>query len=157
MRVRGRQGAWAPGWDDTVMAGVYASEDPEEAGLRMLLGPRYDAMSADERARRRIGAEAFIAEERSLRAGTPPYDVSAIKAPLVYGRSHPLVMPMVVRFLERSAVGLSRHNGELYVTVGNYRREISLPRVLAQRDTAGAAIDDGKLRVRFTKRKDAKR
>src|SRR5438093_528568 len=47
--------------------------------------------------------------------------------------------------------------GELYVTVGNYRREISLPRVLAQRDTAGAAIDDGKLRVRFTKRKDAKR
>jgi len=67
------------------------------------------------------------------------------------------VLSLDVPFMERSDVDLSRHNGELYVTVGNYRREISLPRVLAQRDTAGAAIDDGKLRVRFTKRKDAKR
>jgi arsenite/tail-anchored protein-transporting ATPase len=66
------------------------------------------------------------------------------------------VLSLDVPFLERSDVDLSRHNGELYVTVGNYRREISLPRVLAQRETAGAAIDDGKLRVRFTKRKDAK-
>ena len=67
------------------------------------------------------------------------------------------VLSLDVPFLERADVDLSRHNGELYVTVGNYRREISLPRVLAQRETAGAAIDDGKLRVRFTKRKEAKR
>jgi arsenite/tail-anchored protein-transporting ATPase len=67
------------------------------------------------------------------------------------------VLTLDVPFLDRADVDLSRHNGELYVTVGNYRREISLPRVLAQRETAGAAIDDGKLRVRFTKRKDAKR
>jgi arsenite-transporting ATPase len=67
------------------------------------------------------------------------------------------VLSLDVPFLDRADVDLSRHNGELYVTVGNYRREISLPRVLAQRDTAGAAIDDGKLRVRFTKRKDANR
>jgi len=66
------------------------------------------------------------------------------------------VLSLDVPFLERSDVDLSRHNGELYVTVGNYRREISLPRVLAQRETAGAAIDDGKLRVRFTKRKEPK-
>jgi arsenite-transporting ATPase len=66
------------------------------------------------------------------------------------------VLSLDVPFLDRADVDLSRHNGELYVTVGNYRREISLPRVLAQRETAGAAIDDGKLRVRFTKRKDAK-
>jgi len=67
------------------------------------------------------------------------------------------VLSLDVPFLERSDVDLSRHNGELYVTVGNYRREISLPRVLAQRETAGAAIDGGKLRVRFTKRKEANR
>jgi arsenite-transporting ATPase len=53
---------------------------------------------------------------------------------------------------DRSAVDLNRHNGELYVTVGNYRREISLPRVLAQRDTSGATIRDGELRVRFARR-----
>jgi len=67
------------------------------------------------------------------------------------------VLSLDVPFLDRADIDLSRHNGELYVTVGNYRREISLPRVLAQRETAGAAIDDGKLRVRFTKRKEAKR
>jgi len=53
-------------------------------------------------------------------------------------------------------VDLSRHNGELYVTVGNYRREISLPRVLAKRETAGATISDGELRVRFARRPEAK-
>ena len=66
------------------------------------------------------------------------------------------VLSLDVPFLERTDVDLSRHNGELYVTVGNYRREITLPRVLAQRDTAGASIEDGKLLVRFTKRKEAR-
>src|SRR5437588_7159408 len=67
------------------------------------------------------------------------------------------VLSLKVPFVDRSAVALSRHNGELYVTIGNYRREISLPRVLAQRETAGAAIKDGELRVRFAKRPEAKR
>jgi arsenite-transporting ATPase len=67
------------------------------------------------------------------------------------------VLSLKVPFVDREDVDLSRHNGELYVTVGNYRREITLPRVLAQRETAGAGIKDGELRVRFTKRPEAKR
>ena len=67
------------------------------------------------------------------------------------------VLSLKVPFVDRSAVDLSRHNGELYVTIGNYRREISLPRVLAQRETAGAAIKDGELRVRFAKRPEARK
>src|SRR5580704_18441160 len=61
------------------------------------------------------------------------------------------VLSLKMPFVDRTAVDLSRHNGELYVTVGNYRREISLPRVLAKRDTGGATIKDGELRVRFTR------
>ncbi len=64
------------------------------------------------------------------------------------------VLTLKVPFVDRSDVDLSRHNGELYVTVGNYRREIALPRVLARRDTAGASIQDGELRVRFARRPD---
>ena len=64
------------------------------------------------------------------------------------------VLTLKVPFVDRSDVDLSRHNGELYVTVGNYRREIALPRVLARRDTAGASILDGELRVRFARRPD---
>ena len=67
------------------------------------------------------------------------------------------VLSLKVPFVERSEIDLSRHNGELYVTVGNYRREISLPRVLAKRDTAGASIKDGELRVRFSLRPGAKK
>ncbi len=64
------------------------------------------------------------------------------------------VLSLKVPFVDRSAVDLSRHDGELYVTVGNYRREITLPRVLARRDTGGASIEGGELRVRFTRRPD---
>jgi arsenite-transporting ATPase len=62
------------------------------------------------------------------------------------------VLSLKVPFVDRSAVDLSRHNGDLYVTVGNYRREITLPRVLERRDTAGASIEGGELRVRFAPR-----
>ena len=62
------------------------------------------------------------------------------------------VLTLKVPFVDRETVDLSRHNGELYVTVGNYRREISLPRVLARRDTTSATIADGELRVRFAAR-----
>ena len=67
------------------------------------------------------------------------------------------VLSLKVPFVDRSEVDLSRHNGELYVTVGNYRREISLPRVLAKRDTAGATIQDGELKVRFTQAAEVKK
>jgi pimeloyl-ACP methyl ester carboxylesterase len=93
--------AWAPGWDDEVMQEVLGSDDPEDAGLRLMFGARYDAMDADERARRRLDARAFIAEERSVRTGAAPYDVGDVRAPLVYGRSDPAVMPAVLEHLRR--------------------------------------------------------
>jgi arsenite/tail-anchored protein-transporting ATPase len=61
------------------------------------------------------------------------------------------VLALKAPFVERGEVALARHDGELFVTVGNYRREIVLPRVLAGRQTVGAAIEDGELRVRFAK------
>ena len=61
------------------------------------------------------------------------------------------VLALKVPFVDRQAVDLSRHDGELFVTVGNYRREITLPRVLARRETAGATIEGGELRVRFAR------
>jgi pimeloyl-ACP methyl ester carboxylesterase len=91
--------AWAPGWDDGVMREVLSGADPEAAGLRVMLGDRYDAMSPDQRTRRRLAARAFIAEEASVRTGTPPFAVADVQAPVVYGRSDPGVMPVVVDYL----------------------------------------------------------
>jgi len=92
--------AWVPGWDDGVMEEVLGGHDPEGAALRLMLGARYDAMSDDERARRRRDASTFLAEERSVRTGNAPYDVATISAPIVYGRSDPAVMPPVVEYLQ---------------------------------------------------------
>jgi arsenite-transporting ATPase len=61
------------------------------------------------------------------------------------------VLTLKAPFVERGEVALARHDGELFVTVGNYRREIVLPRVLAGRQTVGAVIEDGELRVRFAR------
>ena len=61
------------------------------------------------------------------------------------------VLTLKVPFVDKSEIDLSRRDGELYVTVGNYRREITLPRVLARRETSGAAIEEGELRVRFVR------
>jgi arsenite-transporting ATPase len=61
------------------------------------------------------------------------------------------VLALKVPFADREDVTLSRQDGELFVTVGSYRREVALPRVLASRTTLGAAIEAGELRVRFGK------
>ena len=61
------------------------------------------------------------------------------------------VLALKMPFVDRGEVALTRQDGELFVTVGNYRREIALPRVLASREAIGAAIEDGELRVRFAR------
>lgn len=91
--------AWAPGWDDTVMNQILASENPEGAGLRLMLRSRYDDLAGDERARRLREGRAFIAEERSVRSEGAPLDLSRITCPVLYGRSDVSIMPVVVDFL----------------------------------------------------------
>ena len=44
------------------MAQVLRSDDPDCAGLKVMSGERYETMSDEERARRRIEVSAFIAE-----------------------------------------------------------------------------------------------
>ncbi|MGE0878942.1 MAG: alpha/beta fold hydrolase [Acidimicrobiia bacterium] len=91
--------AWAPGWDDTAVRAVLDSADPEVAALRLMFGERYEAMSADEQQFRRRDAAAFVAEEESVRQGVHPFDLKALKAPLIYARSAPTVMPWVADFV----------------------------------------------------------
>jgi arsenite-transporting ATPase len=59
------------------------------------------------------------------------------------------VLILKVPLVDRTEVDLSRHNDSLYVSVGNYRREIALPRALAKRTVVGAKVEAGELRVRF--------
>jgi arsenite-transporting ATPase len=66
-------------------------------------------------------------------------------------RESEYVLALKAPFVDKGEVSVTRHDGELFVTVGNYRRDVVLPRVLAGRETVGAAIEDGELRVRFAR------
>ncbi len=92
--------AWAPGWDDVAMRTVLAAEDPVDAGLRLMLGDRVDTFDPDRMVRwRQLGA-AFVAEERSVRIGPPPFDLRAVRAPVVYGAGVADIVRPVIAHLD---------------------------------------------------------
>ena len=51
--------------------------------------------------------------------------------------------------VELDKVRLTKRGDELFVTIGNFKRELLLPTVLAQRDASGATFINGVLKVRF--------
>jgi arsenite-transporting ATPase len=117
------------------------------AGIPILNVPLFD--------REVVGASMLSRMAEAVYGDRDPAEHFAISNPQrIEKEGSDYVLTLKVPFADRSAIDLNRHNGELYVTVGNYRREISLPRVLAQRDTAGASVHGGELRVRFARRSE---
>ena len=116
------------------------------AGIPIFNVPLFDSEVVGEKMLARMAQAIYGEEDPSRRFATS-------NAQRIDKQGSDYVLALKVPFVDKSAVDLSRHNGELYVTVGNYRREISLPRVLARRETAGASIEDGELRVRFAQRR----
>ena len=53
-------------------------------------------------------------------------------------------------FTERDDLELGRHDGELLVRVGPYRRSLVLPDSLKRRRVDGARMVDGRLEVTFS-------
>lgn len=51
--------------------------------------------------------------------------------------------------VELDKVRLTKRGDELFVSIGNFKRELLLPNVLAQRSASGAIFTDGVLKVRF--------
>ncbi len=60
-----------------------------------------------------------------------------------------VVMVVGMPFVEHSDVDMMRHDHELFVTVGPYRRSIVLPDSLRRRHVLGAKLHEGELRVTF--------
>lgn len=77
--------AWTPGWPDTAMRSVFASDDPAGTALTVLLGTRFTDADPAEQQRWRARTDPFLTEERSIRTGAPPYELSAVRAPVFYG------------------------------------------------------------------------
>jgi arsenite/tail-anchored protein-transporting ATPase len=60
-----------------------------------------------------------------------------------------LVLKLPLPHVELNKVKLTKRGDELFVTIGNFKRDLLLPSVLAQRNATGAVFSDGVLHVRF--------
>lgn len=59
------------------------------------------------------------------------------------------VLKIALPFAQKQDVDLARHGDELVVTVGSYRRLLSLPAALSRHTVSAARVEDGSLQVRF--------
>jgi arsenite-transporting ATPase len=59
------------------------------------------------------------------------------------------VLKLPLPHVELNKVKLTKRGDELFVSIGNFKRELLLPAVLAQRNASGATFIDGILQVRF--------
>ena len=102
------------------------------------------------RAAEPVGVEALAALAREVYDGADPLAVPASEGPFAITRTAGgAVLRLALPLVERGDVDLARNGEELVVTVGSYRRLLTLPSGLARMRVAGARVADGALRVRF--------
>jgi arsenite-transporting ATPase len=65
------------------------------------------------------------------------------------------VLQLPLPNVELGKVRLTKRGDELFVSIGNFKRELLLPSVLAQRDASSATFVNGILKIRFPPRPEA--
>ncbi len=147
-RVFPAEGAddWRAGWvvaQDEVLGRVEESF----AGLPI--------WRAQYRPREPVGLEPLAGLARELYADADPLARSAGRAPFGVRRSEGgAVLRLSLPLVSRTEVNLARNGDDLVVTVGSYRRLITLPSGLARFSIAGARVEQGELQVRFVEDPD---
>jgi arsenite/tail-anchored protein-transporting ATPase len=98
-----------------------------------------------------VGVDALTALADRLYRGDDPVATPHVKSPFeVVSVNGGVQIRLRLPFVSRDQVDLARSGDELVVTVGQYRRLLTLPAGLAKLRVAGARVDDdGVLRVRF--------
>ncbi len=143
-RVFPAEGAddWRAGWvmaQDAVLAEVTQSF----AGVPL--------WRSEYRAAEPVGVSALEELARALYDGADPVASSGVRSPfeVVTVRSG-VQLRLRLPFVTRDQVDLARSGDELVVTVGSYRRLLTLPASLARLQVTAARVDDeGVLRVSF--------
>lgn len=133
---------WRAGWvlaQDAVLADIEASFD----GLP-LWRAGYEPTEP-------IGVEALAGLASTLYAGADPLARPEGPGPFTVtrgpgGAELRLTLPLATR----SDVDLARHGDDLLLTVGSYRRVLTLPAGLSRLVVSGARVEAGQLTVRFT-------
>jgi arsenite-transporting ATPase len=106
---------------------------------------------SEYRATEPVGVEDLAALAADLYAGADPLAAPTGAGPFRVTRSGKdgAVLHLALPGVRRDEVDLARHHDELVVTVGSYRRLLTLPASLTRLRVTGAKVEDGELRVRF--------
>jgi arsenite-transporting ATPase len=97
-----------------------------------------------------VGVRALTTLAEEAYAGADPLAVPDGDGPLRLTRDpRGAVLHLALPGVTRAEVDLARHGDDLVVTVGSYRRLLTVPAGLARHRVAGARVQDGELQVRF--------
>ncbi|MCW2798187.1 ArsA family ATPase [Nocardioides sp.] len=98
-----------------------------------------------------LGVDALRLLAQEVYAGSDPLQPPAGAGPFrVVRTTEGAVLHLSLPNVSRAEVDLSRNGDELVVTVGSYRRLLTLPAGLSRHRVAGARVEQGELQVRFT-------
>ena len=132
---------WRDAWAKAQQAQLQAVE--ESFGSLPVLRLAYQAAEP-------IGIGALAAVGDEVYAGQDPLGLPAGPEPISVRRTTDgFVLVLALPFVTRDEVGLTRRGDELSLTVGSWRRLLSLPSVLRRCVVTGARLDDGELTVSF--------
>jgi arsenite-transporting ATPase len=97
------------------------------------------------------GVAALAALARTTYADTQPLTTVETPEPLTVERvaADEYVMSLALPYAERAEIDLARSGDDLVLTVAGHRRLLALPSALRRCVIDGAALRDGRLRVRF--------
>jgi arsenite-transporting ATPase len=97
-----------------------------------------------------VGLVALAAVGREAYGDLDPLGLPAAPDPIAVKRTTDgFVLSLALPFATREEVGLTRRADELSVTVGSWRRLLTLPSVLRRCVVTGARLADGQLNVNF--------
>ena len=97
-----------------------------------------------------VGVPALTDLARELYDGDDPLAAPRGSDPFRVSRNdRGAVLRLALPNVTRAEVDLARHGDDLVVTVGSYRRLLTLPAGLSRHRIAGARVDEGELQVRF--------
>jgi arsenite-transporting ATPase len=148
-RVFPAEGAddWRAGWvlaQDEVLGEVDASF------------PGMPVWRSVYRPREPVGVPALVTLAEEVYAGHDPLAVPEGEGPFRVTRTaEGAIAHLALPGAERDQVHLGRNGDDLVVTVGSYRRLLTLPAGLARLQVAGARVERGELQVRFREREVA--
>jgi arsenite-transporting ATPase len=132
---------WRARWV-AAQAGVLAEVEDSFAGLQV--------WRSEYRSSEPVGLEALGQLAAHVYGDGDPLVVPPAREPLRITRTTGgAVLHLRLPFVARDDVDLARDGDDLVVTVGSYRRLLTLPAGLARHRVAGARVEDGELQVRF--------